>query len=135
MRKAVLLILVVCIQALCGADVVIPARGQQLIRMGDGTCLLASGWDGSNTLSEVYRFDGSVWQVAEPMAIPRTGYSATLLRTGKVLIVGGLINTANAETGTAVLFDLVSGHWSSAGSRSVATHVHLATLLADGLAG
>ncbi len=67
----------------------------------------------------------SVFTPTGSMAIARSGHTATLLNTGKVLITGG----ANAS---AELYDPASGSFAATGSMSKSRTNHTATLLADG---
>jgi hypothetical protein len=63
--------------------------------------------------------------------MPRGGHSATVLRDGRVLIVGG--NTAlDTDTAIAEIFDPASNTFSPTGSLNTPRHGHSATLLPDG---
>ena len=63
-----------------------------------------------------------------PMSAARAAHTATLLRDGRVLIVGGL----GAGAGSAELFDPATRTFSRTGSPLVPRASHTATLLADG---
>ncbi len=71
------------------------------------------------------------WLLIGPMTMPRGGHTATVLRDGRVLIVGG--DTAlNAHTATAEIFDPVTNTFSPTGSLNAPRTGHSATLLPDG---
>jgi N-acetylneuraminic acid mutarotase len=67
------------------------------------------------------------WTAAAPLATARSRHSATVLHSGKVLVVGG--STASSTLASAELYDPVANTWSSAGSLSVARSEHTATLM------
>ena len=46
------------------------------------------GWNGSQMLKTVERFDGKMWSYVSDMVRPRSGASATVLN-GKIYVVGG----------------------------------------------
>ena len=69
----------------------------------------------------------------------RIGHTATLLRDGTVLVLGGydgevprIEDVAPVPLATAELFDPASGSWSATASMSKARAMHTATLLPDG---
>ena len=63
---------------------------------------------------------------AETLTNARSGHTATLLADGKVLFTGG------DETGSAEIYDLVTGQFVPTGNLGTARSGHTATLLADG---
>ena len=65
------------------------------------------------------------------MAIERATHTATLLNSGKVLIVGGIDNSGNVLA-SAEVFDPASGSFSGTGSMSTRRMNHSATLLGNG---
>jgi hypothetical protein len=65
------------------------------------------------------------------MAQAREYFSATVLKSGKVLIAGGL-GTSNIVLASAELYDPTTGIWTSAPPLSVARVAHTATLLSSG---
>ena len=71
-----------------------------------------------------------MWVPTGALDMPRMFHSATLLGTGKVLVVGGIANAA-ILTG-AELYDPASGTWSPTGNMSVPRVGHTATLLPSG---
>jgi N-acetylneuraminic acid mutarotase len=60
----------------------------------------------------------------------RKGHTATLLRNGKVLVVGGY--QYFSQLASAELYDPASGTWSATGSLNLRRDAHTATLLPDG---
>jgi N-acetylneuraminic acid mutarotase len=68
------------------------------------------------------------------MTTNRSSHTATLLPNGKVLVVGGTVQSGFFPTtlGTAELFDPVAGTWTPTGSLNVPRSGHTATLLANG---
>ena len=71
------------------------------------------------------------WSTIGSMTVPRGGHSATVLRDGRVLIVGG--DTAlDTDTASAEIFDPASNTFSPTGALNTPRHGHSATLLPDG---
>ena len=66
------------------------------------------------------------------MVSGRVGQTATLLASGKVLIVGGLSTSSSDPVATAELYDPLTGLFSSTGSMMTARAGHAATLLQNG---
>ncbi|HYO58817.1 Kelch repeat-containing protein [Archangium sp.] len=100
-----------------------------------GKVLVAGGWTGTGPLywrhtSEVYDQATGSWTFAGFMNTPRGNHTATLLDSGKVLVVGG--NSTNGETSSVDLYDPATSSWSQAASVSVPRAGHTATLLYSG---
>jgi hypothetical protein len=73
------------------------------------------------------------WSLAANPLVPRQQHTATLLpAVGKVLIVGGLIDSYSTITSSAELYDPATDTWSPAASLSIGRRLHTATLLSDG---
>ncbi|MGK5089303.1 kelch repeat-containing protein, partial [Bdellovibrionota bacterium FG-2] len=64
------------------------------------------------------------------LGTPRFDHSATLLKDGRVLIVGGC--DASIIMNTAEIFDPQTGHFTPTGSMTYPRHKHQAVLLSDG---
>jgi Kelch motif protein len=68
------------------------------------------------------------------MTLARIRHTATLLRSGKVLVVGGWIGSPNLTgvTSSAELFDPTTGRWTATGSMISGRASHAAVLLRSG---
>src|SRR4029077_8383643 len=78
--------------------------------------------------AELYDPARGTWSATGNLANDRFNHTATLLRNGKVLVVGG---AGNGET-RAELYDPASGRWTATGKPNIERHFHTATLLSDG---
>lgn len=116
----------------------------------DGRVLVAGGYDNTPTndlerspeivaTAEIYDPASGTWTATGSMFTPRRDHTATLLLSGKVLVVGGDSNAdpAAGQRGpepvdTAELYDPATGAWSSGGRMDENFVDHGATLLLDG---
>jgi large repetitive protein len=64
------------------------------------------------------------------LGIGRAGHSATLLRNGKVLVVGGF--TGSVRLTSSELYDPATGTWTASGALTTLRTTQTATLLSDG---
>jgi hypothetical protein len=103
----------------------------------NGKVLIAGGFAGSGGESNPYRsvelYDpssGTFESVAE-MSIGRSGHTATLLKNGKVLIVGGWTGRYDLRS-SAEIYDPAANTFTSTGNLIVERAGNTATLLADG---
>ena len=71
------------------------------------------------------------WKPTSPMHFPRTSHTATLLRDGRVLVVGG-VNRSEAPA-SGEIYDPASGDWNLTDSMPTSRWGHTATLLTSGL--
>ncbi len=96
--------------------------GKVLVAGGRG-----GGWDQGGPLSSAELYDPATgaWTPTGPLANPRSAHTATLLPSGRVLVVGG-------NDPTAELYDPESGEWQETGSPAGARTGHTATLLPSG---
>jgi N-acetylneuraminic acid mutarotase len=103
--------------------------------------LIAGGCTGTNCFraiksAELYNPTTRVWSTTAPMGNVRVFFGLVLLRSGKVLAVGGCTaqnsNGCSGVTAAAELFDPVTHTWHPTGSLKVARGSMTATLLANG---
>jgi len=94
-----------------------PYEGATLTVLQDGRVLLAGGTvlsdspprGGPTAHAELYDPDRGTWSPTADMVSPRSGHTATLLRDGRVLVVGGI--TRAGALATAELYDPRTGAW------------------------
>ena len=101
--------------------------GRVLVIGGDGY----SGLDGLRGSAELFDPATSTWSEAANHAVPRAGFTATLLDDGRVLIAGG-VDHYDATLGSTELYDPAADRWRFAGELREPRLVHAATKLADG---
>ena len=115
------------------------------LRLPNGKVLVLGGGLGASSagsqtgLVEAEIFDASAgqWSSAGEMAFGRPNYpTATLLRDGRVLVVGGrdLWRSVDERVENSEIYDPIANRWCSAqiNARSGARQSHSATLLPDG---
>lgn len=81
---------------------------------------------------ELYDPINGTWSETANLNTPRLYHTATLLADGKVVVVGGRLQTNSSGLESAELYDPMTGVWSSAGVLNKARHRHTATLLPNG---
>ncbi len=113
--------------------------GHSAIRLVSGKVLVLGGVPSVQNIhfqlpdpqyAEVYDPAGGTFASAGDFAISRTGYSATLLTNGLVLIAGGA--QGNVAVTWAELLDPLAGRLTDTGGLSTARAGHTATRLNDG---
>ena len=100
--------------------------GRDVTPPGGETCILRVRWP-----DEQVQYPAVLdprWQTTGSMTTPRQGDTATLLSTGKVLVVGGTSNGTTALA-SAELYDRTTGTWALTGSMTGARTLHSATQL------
>lgn len=81
--------------------------------------------------AELYNPKHGKWTVTGSLSVGRTGFTATLLANGQVLVAGGSDYQIRCYA-TAELYNPSTGTWSLTGSMSQPRCLHSATLLPDG---
>jgi N-acetylneuraminic acid mutarotase len=112
----------------------------QATLLADGKVLIAGGDRGAFgpkaailAAAEIFNPARGTFTKINSMLYPRSHFTATMLLTGKVLVVGGV--TTVSSTGllaTAELYNPATGKWSATGSMAVGRSDFSATLLVDG---
>jgi galactose oxidase-like protein/Kelch motif protein len=103
----------------------------------NGKVIIAGGFAGSGgeyhpyRTAELYDPSSGKFQSVASMTIGRSGHTATLLKNGKVLLVGGWTGRYDLR-GSAELFDPATGAFTATGNLVVERAGNTATLLADG---
>jgi hypothetical protein len=109
--------------------------GHTATQLPNGLVLIAGGSDPDSRgrkfrTAELYDPATGRWTATGDMAQARTGHSATLLRDGRVLVVGG--NGGGLFLDSAELYDPATRSWTAAGHMAHGRSGHTATLLPDG---
>jgi hypothetical protein len=106
-----------------------PRRNHTATPLGDGTVLVAGGFNADGWLRSAERYDPARgrWTRVAPMTTAREGATATLLGDGRVLLAGGGNPSALSS---AELYDPALGQWSPTGSMT--GYGGAAALLQDG---
>jgi len=104
----------------------------------NGKVLVVGGWDGNHPLNplnsaELYDPASGTWAVTGNLNTPRASFhTATLLPTGKVLVVGGFVDHDGHTTKSAELYDPTTGTWANTGSLNSAGSFRTAMPLPNG---
>ena len=104
--------------------------------LSDGKVLVVGGevsksGPGFIGTAEVYDPATGRWNSTGSLNTPRGGFTATLLGTGKVLVVGGVGNGENSLA-SAELYNPATKSWAFTGNLSQARMFHTASILVDG---
>ena len=110
------------------------ARGDaRATLLANGDVLITGGSDrdspGGIASAEIFRAGDMSFHAVPPMHFGRVSHTSTLLRDGRVLIVGGRGEKVNA---VAEIFDPRTERFTQTGSLATARYKHTAGLLADG---
>lgn len=109
------------------ATVTVMATGKVLVAGGLGSEIAASA------AVDIYDPATNTWQPTAPLTEIRTEHAASLLPSGKVLVVGGATEYDGPPTRkTAEVYDPVKRSWSLTGEVAAGVVGHTVTLLADG---
>src|SRR5260370_32309703 len=110
------------------------ARVIQPTLLQRGKVLVTGGCTVSNcstdtAASELYDPVSNGWSTTGNLNTARYSHTAVLLKTGKVLAVGGY---AGGISASCELYDPSTGTWSNAASTNGVRYLHTTTLLSDG---
>jgi Abnormal spindle-like microcephaly-assoc'd, ASPM-SPD-2-Hydin/Galactose oxidase, central domain/Kelch motif len=89
----------------------------------------ANGCGTSTGDSEIYDPTSNSWSTTGSLTTARGLHTAVLLKTGKVLAIGGYMG---GPIPSCELYDPTKGTWSAAASSIVARYLNVSTLLTDG---
>jgi hypothetical protein len=103
------------------------AKGKVLVTGGCATDITCST---TTAVSEIYDPVSNSWATTGSLNTARTYHTAVLLKSGKVLAVGGL--SGSLATASCEVYDATAGSWSTVSSMNVARDLNTATLLKDG---
>lgn len=108
-------------------------NGEVLVTGGgdQGGGLLPFYGTATNT-AELYDPVQGVFVRTGDMAASRLGHTASLLKSGKVLIVGGTESSEAAPTNAAEIYDPATGNFTATQNMSTPRSGHTATVLGDG---
>jgi len=114
----------------------VPRAGQTITMLQDGRVLLTGGVQNAGFRSqlasaEIYDPASGTFSATGSMSRPREGHTATTLRDGRVLIVGGSSNGIQT-LGSAEIYDPSSGVFSGTGHLNQPRVAHVAALLGTG---
>jgi hypothetical protein len=104
----------------------------------DGRVLVAGGRRSElarqETLASVEIYDplADRWLPAAAMNVPREFATATILRDGRVLVVGGIPRFSEPAVATAEIYDFANDRWTLTASMADGRGWHAAVLLPDG---
>jgi hypothetical protein len=106
--------------------------GHTATLLSNGKVLVTGGCTASacstdTAVSELYDPTSNTWSTTGSLNTARSYQTAVLLKTGKVLAIGGSGTLTSCE-----LYDAASGTWSYAASTNTARDLNTATLLTDG---
>jgi N-acetylneuraminic acid mutarotase len=103
--------------------------GHFSVRLEDGRVLVAGGRHSKT--AELYDPVADTWTYTGALDSPRIDATATLLESGRVLVVGGE-DADEIPLSSAMLYDPDTGSWLRVGSMAEGRLSHAAALLADG---
>ena len=122
-----------------GLRLTTPRAVHRATRLGDGSVILTGGCTepgcgGADEarVADVYDPTAGRFTPSSRMLSSRVSGTATLLKDGRLLLVGGYPGEGEAPTARAEVFDPATGNFASVGSLGVARADHTATLLRDG---
>ena len=125
---------------LVGLGAMTPYLTGPAVNLNNATVLIAGGLTTQSNgvsvksnLAELYQMGSHTFVATGSMADARYEHTATLLRDGRVLVVGGADMMDGIDNlATAELYDPLTGKFTRTGSMAQGRAAHTATLLADG---
>jgi hypothetical protein len=113
-----------------------PRQGHTITMLRDGRVLITGGarnlgFRSELSSAEIYDPSSGAFSATGSMSTPREGHTATLLRDGRVLVVGGSANGVRALD-SAEIYDPSSGTFRPTGRLNQPRVAHVATLLHSG---
>jgi N-acetylneuraminic acid mutarotase len=124
-----------------GSMAVNRGAGHTATLLSTGKVLVAGGYSCQpngpcDVLSSAELYDPATgtWSPTGPLATKRFNHTATVLSTGKVLVLGGAYYNGAApfQVQSAELYDPATGTWSAAGGLATGREGHTATLVSGG---
>jgi len=114
----------------------IARQGHTITMLGDGRVLIVGGarnvgFRSELASAEIYDSSTNTFNATGSMSVPREGHTATILRDGRVLIVGGSDNGTHTLD-SAEIYDLASGTFGRTTHLNQPREAHTATLLLNG---
>ena len=112
-------------------------RGLAAAGLSNGRVLIAGGWGGPRgnistfASAEIYDSAANSFSATGAMNVARTGHTATTLKDGTVLIVGGRGKYPNDGLASAEIYDPSTGRFTLTGSLTAARQNHTALRLSD----
>ncbi|CAN5339987.1 kelch repeat-containing protein [soil metagenome] len=113
-----------------------PRTGHTATLLKDGRVLVTGGFDQPDCFpscevlmhqtAEIYDPSSGVWSPAGHMTSTRCQHTATLLKSGRILLAGG---GCAGVLSTAEIYDPITGTWSATGSMASHRVLHTATLV------
>ena len=113
-------------------------HGLAAAKLMDGRVLVTGGWGGPRggvkRLGSAELFDPATktFTLTGAMKTARSGHTATTLKDGRVLVVGGRGQYPNDGLASAEIYDPKTGLFTETGSMKVPRQNHVAALLPDG---
>ncbi|HEY1583682.1 MAG TPA: hypothetical protein VGF73_11350 [Chthoniobacterales bacterium] len=102
------------------------------VQLHNGDVLAAGGDDQSAANCELYDPAAGKWSITGDLNEGRSGFRATLLDDGQVLVAGGYPENSPGFVPDSELYDSASGTWDLSGSLNRPRALHVQLLLPDG---